>query len=83
MLRGFLHLPVTPAQVRGGYRLRATTLPISGFVLLVVRPHPIHMNPETTPEQDKPEAFALDLNDDTPLPAICELSEDGACEACQ
>lgn len=41
------------------------------------------MNPETTPEQDKPEPFALDLNDDTPLPVICELSEDGICEACQ
>ena len=42
-----------------------------------------HMTPETTPEQDKPEPFALDLNDDTPLPVICELSEDGTCEACQ
>ena len=42
-----------------------------------------HMNPEQTPEQDKPEPFALDLNDDTPLPVICELSEDGTCEACQ
>ena len=41
------------------------------------------MNPETTPEQDKPEPFALDLNDDTPLPVICELSEDGTCEVCQ
>lgn len=34
-------------------------------------------------EQDKPEPFALDLNDDTPLPVICELGEDGTCEACQ
>ena len=42
-----------------------------------------HMNPETAPEQDKPEPFALDLNDETPLPVICELSEDGTCEACQ
>ena len=42
-----------------------------------------NMNPETTPEQDKPDPFALDLNDDTPLPIICELSEDGTCEACQ
>lgn len=42
------------------------------------------MNPETTPEQDKPEPFALDLTDDTPpLPVICEMSEDGTCEACQ
>lgn len=31
----------------------------------------------------KSDPFALDLNDDTPLPVICELSEDGACEACQ
>lgn len=46
-------------------------------------PAPHHMNPETTPEQDKPEPFALDLNDETPLPVICELSEDGTCEACQ
>lgn len=42
-----------------------------------------NMNPDTTPEQDKPEPFALDLNDETPLPVICELSEDGTCEACQ
>lgn len=63
--------------------MRATTLPISGFVLLVVRPHQNNMNPETTLEQDKPEPFALDLNDDTPLPVICGLSEDGTCEACQ
>lgn len=42
-----------------------------------------NMNPDTTPEQDKPEQFALDLNDDTPLPVICDLSEDGTCEACQ
>ena len=41
------------------------------------------MNPEPTPEQDKPKPFALDLNDDTPLPVICDLSEDGTCEACQ
>ena len=27
--------------------------------------------------------FALDLSDETPLPAICDLSEDGTCEACQ
>lgn len=46
-------------------------------------PAPKHMNPETTPEQGKPDPFALDLNDDTPLPVICELSEDGTCEACQ
>ena len=41
------------------------------------------MNPETTPEQVKPEPFALDLNDDTPLPVFCDLSEDGTCEAWQ
>ena len=41
------------------------------------------MNPGTPTEQDKPEPFALDLNDETPLPVICELSEDGTCEACQ
>ena len=41
------------------------------------------MNPDTTPEQDKPEPFALGLSDDTPLPVICDLSEDGTCEACQ
>lgn len=50
---------------------------------MVVRPHQNNMNPETTLEQDKPEPFALDLNDDTPLPVICGLSEDGTCEACQ
>lgn len=44
---------------------------------------PNAMNPEPTPEQDKPDPFALDLTDDTPLPVICELSEDGTCEACQ
>lgn len=39
--------------------------------------------PDTiAPPQDKPEPFALDLNDDTPLPVICDLSEDGTCEAC-
>lgn len=42
MPRGFLHLPVTPAQVRGGYRLRAAALPCSGSVQLAARPHPIH-----------------------------------------
>lgn len=41
------------------------------------------MNPETTPEQDKPDPFALDPNDETPLTVICELSGDGTCEACQ
>ena len=46
-------------------------------------PAPHHMNTEQTPEQDQPEPFALDLNDETPLPVICELSEDGTCEACQ
>ena len=55
----------------------------TGLVPLGAAPAPHHMNPETTPEQDKPEPFALDLNDDTPLPVICELSEDGTCEACQ
>ena len=43
---------------------------------------PNSMSPETAPEQDKPEPFALDLSDDTPLPVICDLSEDGMCEAC-
>ena len=55
----------------------------TGLVPLGAAPAPQHMNPETTPGQDKPEPFALDLNDDTPLPVICELSEDGTCEACQ
>ena len=55
----------------------------TGLVPLGAAPAPHHMNPETTPEQDKPEPFALDLNDDTPLPVICELSEDGTCEAFQ
>ena len=55
----------------------------TGLVPLGAAPAPHHMNPETTPEQDKPEPFALDLNDDTPLPVICEPSEDGTCEACQ
>ena len=30
-----------------------------------------------------PAPFTLDLNDETPLTIICELSEDGTCEACQ
>lgn len=70
MLRGFLLF----AGLRTTY---------TGLVPLGAAPAPQHMNPETTPEQDKPEPFALDLNDDTPLPVICELSEDGTCEACQ
>lgn len=41
------------------------------------------MNPETQPEPVQPDPFALDLEDETPLPVICELSEDGTCEACQ
>lgn len=39
------------------------------------------MTQDPKPEQDEP--FELDLNDETPLPVICELSEDGTCEACQ
>ena len=50
----------------------------TGLVPLGAAPATQDMNPETTPEP-----FALDLADDTPLPVICELSEDGACEACQ
>lgn len=31
----------------------------------------------------KSDPFELDLADDTPLPVICEMGEDGVCEACQ
>ena len=37
-LRGFLLLPVTSAQVRGGYRSRAAALPSTGTVQLAARP---------------------------------------------
>lgn len=40
--------------------------------------------PEAKPADIKPiEPFELDLNDDTPLPKICDLSGDGTCESCQ
>jgi hypothetical protein len=44
---------------------------------------------ENTPAQDQApqqqaasDTFALNLDDDTPLPVLCNL-EDGTCESCQ
>jgi hypothetical protein len=45
------------------------------------------MNPNDTTEKSedapKSDAFDLNLEDDTPLPPICDLNGDGTCEACQ
>ena len=46
------------------------------------------MTPETKTEDQQPaaikpqEPFELDLDDDTPLPQVCNLT-DGTCESCQ